>query len=270
MEKIRIVATSDAHIGKLVPQGQPQRRELFLQTMDAILAERPSIIIYCGDATDQGLPKEAQEAAVIFDLAQREHIPIFMTLGNHDHWGRGGRHTTTVKRILEQEGGATVLDGQAITLEIEGRKIGITGVEGYGEKSDEVNGEIVYCDRRASRNSTIIADEIAKLKDGLTHLEGDSSIVVLHYPPATLETELATIIGEPLELQQRQYLGSDRLGAAIDKYNATSSGLVRVIFHGHLDSGSPHGKTKGGIDVYNVSAIARERRGLPPYQIVEL
>jgi hypothetical protein len=47
---------------------------------------------------------------------------------------------------------------------------------------------------------------------------------------------------------------------------------VTAVFHGHAHHGSPEGRTKGGVPVYNVAVPVLKRNfpGGPPFRIVEV
>jgi Icc-related predicted phosphoesterase len=64
--------------------------------------------------------------------------------------------------------------------------------------------------------------------------------VLLHYSPIQ-----ATVVGEPAEVFP--FLGSSRLEEPLDRYSVTA------VFHGHAHRGSPEGRTKSDVPVYNVA-----------------
>ncbi len=64
-------------------------------------------------------------------------------------------------------------------------------------------------------------------------------MAMLHYSPI-----LGTLEGEPLE--SYQYLGSQRLADAVDRFDN-----VKAVVHGHAHHGSHEGRTNRGIPVYN-------------------
>ncbi len=82
-------------------------------------------------------------------------------------------------------------------------------------------------------------------------------IVVLHYSPIE-----ATLAGEAREIYA--FLGSSWLGDALDRYG------VHCAVHGHAHGGSPEGRTRRNIPVYNVSRFVRTRMGGKPYLLLEV
>ncbi|MGH7848181.1 MAG: metallophosphoesterase family protein, partial [Candidatus Binatia bacterium] len=80
-----------------------------------------------------------------------------------------------------------------------------------------------------------------------------------HYSPI-----LETVIGEPPEIHP--FLGSSRLEDPLNRYPVTA------IFHGHAHRGTPEGKTRDGIPVYNVAKPLLENtvKNSPPFKLVEI
>lgn len=262
--KFRIAVTSDSHIGQQVASGGREKIDVFEQIMREMIAQQPNLIIFCGDATDHGLLNEAQQVARVFFLSHQEGIPIVAVLGNNDHSRPNGENTAELKRIF-QDAGVSVLDGQALLFD----NVGVTGVEGYAEVCDSTERELNFRDRHAESGSTILRDDIVRLRSGLQALRGKSNIVVLHYPPATTAQELSTIEGEPEVLQQRLVLGSNSIGREIIDHNKISLHKIVRVYHGHLDNGSSGGLL-GDIPVRNGSILAREKRQSPLFVVEEI
>jgi Icc-related predicted phosphoesterase len=217
---LRIAAVGDLHCTK-TSQGK-------LAPIFAHAAERADVLLLAGDLTDYGQPDEAHVLAR--ELAAVK-MPTIAVLGNHDF--ESGQQDE-VKRILV-EGGIHVLDGDA--HEIEG--VGFAGVKGFaggfGQRALGPWGEnaIKIFVQEA-------VDEALKLEAALARLRTPVKVVLLHYAPIE-----DTVRGEPPTIFP--FLGSSRLEEPIDRYHA------HAVFHGHAHSGSPDGRTKGGIPVYNVS-----------------
>jgi Icc-related predicted phosphoesterase len=89
-------------------------------------------------------------------------------------------------------------------------------------------------------------------------LRTERSVAVLHYSPI-----LDTIEGEPPEIFQ--YLGSQRLCDAIDRFDH-----VRAVVHGHAHHGSYEGATPLGKPVYNVAQFVLRPRFGQPYVVLEV
>jgi len=97
-------------------------------------------------------------------------------------------------------------------------------------------------------------EEALKLESALAKLPTACRIVLLHYAPI-----YATVEGEPAEIIP--FLGSSRLEEPLNRYGVTA------VFHGHAHHGSPEGRTREGVPVYNV-AMPLLRRRFPDQQPV--
>jgi len=102
-------------------------------------------------------------------------------------------------------------------------------------------------------------DEALKLETALGRLRSERKVALLHYSPVA-----ETVVGEPFEIYA--YLGSSRLEEPLSRYP------VDVVFHGHAHHGTPEGRTKTGVPVYNVSMMLLQRTfpDRPPFRIIEL
>lgn len=237
---MRIAAVGDLHCTK-TSQGK-------IAPLVAHVAERAEVLLLAGDLTDYGLPEEAHVLARELSAAK---LPTVAVLGNHDF--ESGKQDE-VKRILE-EGGITVLDGDS--HEING--VGFAGVKGFaggfGERALGPWGEDAI-----KRFVQEAVDESLKLEAALARLRTPIRIALLHYSPAE-----DTVQGEPPPIFP--FLGCSRLAEPIDRYN------VQAVFHGHAHHGSPEGRTKAGVPVYNVSLPLLRRHGAEgeaPVRIVEV
>ena len=96
------------------------------------------------------------------------------------------------------------------------------------------------------------------LANQLRTLRTERSVAVLHYSP-TVET----LEGEPELIFQ--YLGSQRLADAIDRFDH-----VKAVVHGHAHHGTYEGRTPRGTPVFNVAQfVVREKFGRP-YALLEV
>jgi Icc-related predicted phosphoesterase len=221
---IRIAAMADVHIGAdAIGTLRPHL---------AHLQERADLLLFAGDLTRVGDPVEAM---MLLEELREVRMPIVAVLGNHDYHGdRADR----IADVLERAG-VHVLEGNGITLEINGSRVGIAGVKGFGggflgaSASDfgepEIRAFVGHTKERASR-----------LETALQGLECDRRIALLHYAPVP-----DTLRGERLELYP--FLGSYLLAEAIDRAGAD------LALHGHAHAGSEHGMTAGGVPVRNVA-----------------
>jgi len=240
VKRVRLAAVADIHCGKA---SHGELRPLFEAMSDAA-----DVIIVAGDMTNYGLAEEATVLAK--ELSVIRNKPILAVLGNHDV---ESDQQVELCRILSGAG-MTILDGDAI--EIQG--VGFAGVKGFaggfGRRSLEPWGEQTI--KQFVRDAI---DEALKLESALARLRNEPRVVIVHYAPIH-----ATVVGEPEEIFP--FLGSSRLEDPIDRYRAT------VAFHGHAHHGSPEGKTKGGVPVYNVAMpLMRKVNGeAPPFRLFEV
>jgi Icc-related predicted phosphoesterase len=219
-----------------------------LQPIFARAAEVADYLLLLGDLTDYGLPEEAYVLAQELSAARR--IPTIAVFGNHDY---ESAHEVEVKKIL-QDAGVIVLDGDTHIAD----GIGFAGVKGFaggfGRRQLAPWGEAII--KQFVQESI---QEALKLESALARLRTDHRVVLVHYAPIH-----ETIVGEPEAISA--FLGSSRLEEAIDRYRAT------VAFHGHAHHGSPEGRTKSGVPVYNVAMplLLKTFRDAPPFRLFEL
>ncbi|MGA7614978.1 MAG: metallophosphoesterase [Thermoanaerobaculia bacterium] len=237
----RIAAVGDIHCTR--------GSEGTLQPLFARAAEEADILLLLGDLTDYGQPEEAEVLVKELSAVARR-LPIIAVLGNHDfESGREG----DVREIVSAAG-VLILDGDA--HEIDG--VGFAGTKGFaggfGRRQLAPWGEKMIKDFVQES-----IDEALKLESALARLRTEHRVVLLHYSPIH-----ATIEGEPEPIAP--FLGSSRLEEPIDRYRAT------VVFHGHAHHGSPEGRTKGNVPVYNVALplLKRSANGAAPIRLFEL
>lgn len=238
--RVRVAALADIHCTR-TSQGS-------LQPLLASISESADVFLLCGDLTDYGLPEEAH--TLVKELAAVMRIPMIAVLGNHDY--ESGKQVE-IQHILS-DAGVHVLDGDACEV----RGIGFAGVKGFaggfGRGTLEPWGEptIKHFVHEA-------VDEALKLEAALARLHTSQRVALLHYAPIQ-----ATVVGEPPEIFP--FLGSGRLEEPLNRY------AVTVVFHGHAHHGSPEGRTKGGVPVYNV-AVPVLRQAYPdrfPFRLFEV
>ncbi|MDP9354514.1 MAG: metallophosphoesterase [Chloroflexota bacterium] len=221
---IRIAAMADVHFGAdALGSLRPHLTHL---------AERVQLLLVAGDLTRVGDPTEAM---LLLNELREVQVPIVAVLGNHDH------HTDRADRVTEVLTGAGVhvLEGDGVTLDIDGVRVGIAGVKGFG------GGFLGACasdfgepEMRAFVGHT--KERAARLEAALRGLECDLRIALLHYAPVA-----DTLKGERLEIYP--FLGSYLLAEAIDRVGAD------LALHGHAHGGSEQGITPGGVPVRNVA-----------------
>jgi Icc-related predicted phosphoesterase len=236
--KLTVAAIGDLHVTET---STAPYRDLFVE-----ISKTADILLLCGDLTNFG---KTSEAEILAEDIRAAEIPVLGVLGNHDY--ECGQHQK-VAEILHGAG-MTILDEQAV--EIEG--VGFAGVKGFiggfgrGELAPFGEPEIkAFVD--------IAVNEARKLENGLRSLRTERAVAVLHYSPI-----IDTLEGEPLEIYQ--YLGSQRLADAIDRFDN-----VKAVFHGHAHHGSYEGRTNRGTPVYNCAQFVMQPLFGRPYALVEI
>jgi Icc-related predicted phosphoesterase len=236
--KLRVAAIGDLHVQE---NDTAPYREMFAE-----IGGVADVLVLCGDLTNFG--KET-EAKILAEDIKSCSIPVVGVLGNHD-FECGA--PDMVAAILH-EAGMTILDEQAV--EIEG--VGFAGVKGfmggYGRGELAPFGEPV-----AKAFVDEAMNEARKLENGLRSLRTERSVAVLHYSP-TIET----LEGEPSAIFQ--YLGSQRLADAIDRFDH-----VKAVVHGHAHHGTYEGRTPGGTPVFNVAQFVLKPLFGKPYVVLEV
>jgi Icc-related predicted phosphoesterase len=236
---VRVAALGDTHCTR--------KSHGLLQPLFAQVAEHADVLVLCGDLTDYGLPEEAH--ILVRELFPAVRVPVVAVLGNHDF--ESGKQDE-VQQILT-DSGVTVLDGD--TCEILG--VGFAGAKGFcGGFGRGVLGGWGEPAIKAFVQEAL--DETLKLESALARLRTEQRIAVLHYSPVE-----GTVEGEPLAIYP--YLGCSRLEEPLSRFPVTA------VVHGHAHSGSPEGRTTGGIPVYNV-ALPLMRRTHPeqPFRVLEV
>jgi Icc-related predicted phosphoesterase len=221
---IRVAATADVHVGA---DSRGRIRPHF-----AHVAEHADVLVIAGDLTKCGT---AGEARLFADELADVTVPRVAVLGNHDY------HANEVTEVVDalDARGVVVLEGGAVTLDVDGLRVGIAGVKGFGggfpsglasEFGEPEMKAFVRVTKRA-------ADRLGAV---LSSLDVDVRIAVMHYAPVE-----QTLAGECREIYP--FLGSYLLAEAVDRAGAD------LVVHGHAHAGQEHGSTPGGVPVRNVA-----------------
>ncbi len=235
---MKVAAIGDLHVTE---DSANRYRDLFHE-----ISREADVLLLCGDLTNFGRTNEAE---ILAEDIRSCDIPVLGVLGNHDYeCGQPDK----VASILH-EAGMTVLDEQAV--EIDG--VGFAGVKGF--IGGFGRGELApFGEPEVKAFVDIAVNEARKLENALRTIRTGKSVAVLHYSPVP-----DTLAGEPIEIFQ--YLGSQRLADAIDRFDH-----VRAVVHGHAHHGSYEGRTMRGIPVYNCAQfVVREQFGRP-YALLEI
>ena len=221
---IRIAAVGDVHVDKDVVGRYRPALDRLPDVADALLV--------AGDLTRHGTVDEAKCFTAEFGgLA----VPVVVVLGNHDHQSD---QQDEVAKVLT-DAGITVLEGTSTVLTLNGHRLGVAGVKGFGGGfAGACASNFGEREMKAFVEHTeAIADRLQK---ALGEVECDALVALTHYAPVP-----DTLTGEPLEIYP--FLGCYQLGRAIDAAPTT------LALHGHAHAGSERGRTPGGVPVRNVA-----------------
>ncbi|MCB5164257.1 metallophosphoesterase [Streptomyces bambusae] len=230
---IRVAAVGDIHLG---PGAEGRLRPAL-----TALPGSADVLLLAGDLTRHGTPEEARVvAAEVAGLP----VPVVAVLGNHDY---DSDRQDDVTRILA-ESGVTVLEGDAVRLDLPGGPVGIAGTKGFGggfpgrcatEFGEPEMKAFIRLTRRCADG----------LRRSLYELAGQGCavrIALTHFSPVA-----DTLAGEPPEIHP--FLGSYLLAEAMDEAGC------ELAVHGHAHMGIEHGMTAGGIRVRNVAMPVIDR-----------
>jgi Icc-related predicted phosphoesterase len=222
---IRIAAVGDVHFG-------PDSAGTLRPHLEQLRAEA-DVLLLAGDLTRFG---HADEAAVLARELEGTETPIVAVLGNHDYHQE---HEAEIARILTAAG-VRVLEGDAEVVRLNGSRLGIAGLKGFGGGFAGACGtDFGEPEMKAFIRHT--QEGANRLQEALDTLdETDVRIALLHYAPIK-----STLVGERLEVYP--FLGSYLLAEAIDHAGAD------LVLHGHAHRGTEKGVTPGGIHVRNVA-----------------
>lgn len=221
---ITVAAVGDVHIGAdAAGRLRPNLHSL---------PQRADLLLLAGDLTRHGTPEEGRMAAAEFaDVG----VPVVAVLGNHDYHSDAQDDIT---KALEDVG-IQVLEGTGVELQLNGCRVGVAGVKGFGGgfagKCGSAFGE--------PEMKAFIAHTVATadtLHAALGELDCDLKIALTHYSPVA-----QTLRGEPPEIYP--FLGCYQLAEAIDANHAD------LAVHGHAHFGRERGVTPGGVRVRNVA-----------------
>jgi Icc-related predicted phosphoesterase len=224
---IRVAAAGDLHIG-VDSVGT-------VRGMLADIGDRADVLLLAGDLTRLGTVEEAEAVAgEVRDLP----VPVVAVLGNHDHQSDQPAEVAGVVR----EAGVTVLEGDSAVVDVDGTRLGVAGVKGFGGGFAGASGsDFGEPEMKAFVRHT--CERAAALEHALVECEEQGAairVALLHYSPIR-----ETLMGEPPEIYP--FLGSYLLAEAIDRAGAD------LVLHGHAHRGTEKGVTAGGIRVRNVA-----------------
>jgi Icc-related predicted phosphoesterase len=222
---VRVAAVGDVHVG-LDSAGRLRAG------LDG-LAGKADLLLLAGDLTHRG---RVEEAKVLVEELRGVGVPVVAVLGNHDYHSD---QQDAIMALLE-DAGIRLLEGDAVTVEVGGRRVGIAGTKGFGggfvgaSASDFGEPEMKAFTRLTKRLAERLERALASLDPTGVR------VALLHFSPVA-----ETLAGEPCEIHP--FLGSYLLAEAIDRAGAD------LALHGHAHRGSRTGVTSGGVPVRNVA-----------------
>lgn len=222
---IRVGAVGDVHLG---PDLAGRHRAGL-----ADLGDHADVLLLAGDLTRHGTIEEAQ---VVAEEYSGLPVPVVAVLGNHDY------HSDLEDEItaILGDAGLTVLEGDGVTLDVDGQTLGVAGAKGFGlgfagrSGSDFGEREMKAFAGHGREAGERLADALARVADA------DVVVALTHYSPVE-----DTLVGEPPEIWP--FLGNYRLAEAIDHAGA------HLAVHGHAHVGTERGLTEAGVRVRNVA-----------------
>ncbi len=157
----RIAQISDFHIGSFMDE---RGREFVPQLFDAILAEKPDMIVFTGDLVSMRAAEAVPFRSELKRLASAG-IPVYSIMGNHDYadYMRGftdERRKQDVDSLmsLQTEAGWQMLNNTSEMIYRGEDSIAIVGVENIGEPPFSVYGDLA--DAMQSLGGLTGADQI--------------------------------------------------------------------------------------------------------------
>lgn len=139
------------------------------ELIEAIGAEAPDIILLGGDIFDDVLPNDN---TVDFLNGIVGRYPVYYVTGNHEFWG--GTDQYEVQMSILDDLGIPRLQGDVLTLDINGNSIGLAGVDDY--------------------DSHLVDDDLIlenQFVDAYLNLDADSYNIILSHRPEYIDTYAA-------------------------------------------------------------------------------
>jgi Icc-related predicted phosphoesterase len=213
--------------------------------------QHADLLLLAGDLTRHGTPEEGD---VVVGELRGLGVPVVAVLGNHDY--HSDMQDVMTKQL--EDSGVTVLEGSGAVFDVNGCRVGVAGVKGFGGGfPGKGASEFGEPEMKAFIRHT--KEVSARLGTALRELDCDVRVALTHYSPVK-----DTLSGEPPEIHP--FLGSYHLAEVIDEARTD------LALHGHAHFGSEKGLTPGGVRVRNVAqpvikrayaVYALEPAGLP-------
>ncbi|MGY5860910.1 MAG: metallophosphoesterase [Candidatus Thorarchaeota archaeon] len=217
---MRILAVADVH--------SPRFLDEFTASLDGQSA--PDLLLMAGDMINRGA---ANEFPRILDVIENKigcSFPIISCFGNDEY---SEIRNDLVSRLRDR---VTFLDEKSMTLEVDGKIVGIVGTQGSLDKPTDwqrrniPNVKRVF-ERRAERAGALLRKILPIV---------DQTILLMHYSPCT-----DTCSGE--DDRSFAWLGSRKF------YTLISNLQPSLVIHGHVHNSTTHEASIGTTVVRNVS-----------------
>lgn len=131
---LKIIQISDIHSGSLANQAAVNKG------IDAVLAEKPDLILFTGDLVNDRASEIGDYQAVFSRL--QAPMGVYSTLGNHDYGDYAGWESVEAKKdnlerlkTIQAEMGWRLLMNEHVALEKGGEQIALIGIENWSAKA---------------------------------------------------------------------------------------------------------------------------------------
>jgi Icc-related predicted phosphoesterase len=221
---IRIAAVGDIHLGE-------DARGHLRPALERV-GENADVLLLAGDLTRHGT---AAEGRIVAAEVSGLPVPVLAVLGNHDYHSDEQDEITAIL----VDAGVQVLEGTSAVVQVNGQRLGVAGVKGFGGGfAGKCGAEFGEPQMKAFIRHT--RQVSASLARALGEVDCDALVALTHYSPAA-----DTLRGEPPEIYP--WLGSYQLAEVIDAAGA------QLAVHGHAHAGTEKGLTPGNTRVRNVA-----------------
>lgn len=224
----RIALISDLHSCRY---GDDQE-ELY----DAVISQKPDIVVLCGDIFDDKLPDNNAER-LIARLSQPENdLPCYYVTGNHEYWA--GEDAFNEKMAILDKYGVRRLSGETETIELNGGTVNICGVD--DPDASKIGADYTF------------EEQLEKVSEEADN--GNYTILLSHRPE---EIELYAKYGFELVLAGHAHGGQWRIPLILNGFYAPNQGFFPKYAGGEyrLD----------GTDMIVSRGLAKESTRLPRF-----
>ncbi len=225
---ISIIAVADIHAPYYLP--------LFSASINSLLNKEFDIIILAGDIVDHGninMVKPVIDILIKFMKRMGTEIPILAIFGNEEYIGLEERFKGMYPEIKW-------LNDEYVTLNVKNINLCVVGSRGILKRPTS------WQRRNIPNVENLYEMRLNKIKNMLRECnKQDISILATHYA-----TTYATLYGENTKIYN--YLGYPIIESlSVDM-------RPRLSLHGHAHNASKLYANVNGVDIYNVSLVARK------------